>query len=225
MVAHIAHRFDDLRLRLERLGASIGVRCGLAIQKAAVAATEGDEALDCQRCAAGESFKYLYFWGHRPATDDKVGKSCFSQWYEASFKLDGVRYPSAEHYMMAAKARLFDDPRLLERILADEFADVTFSGGDPMFQPEAFARLARSIKEKSRKTIWCYTGYTFERLLDNPKQAELLKYIDVLVDGKFKQALRDESLLFRGSSNQRLIDVKASLKANKTVLLELNYDL
>lgn len=46
-----------------------------------------------QRCAAGESFKYLYFWGHRPATDDKVGKSCFSQWYEASFKLDGVRYP------------------------------------------------------------------------------------------------------------------------------------
>ena len=71
-----------------------------------------------QRCAAGESFKYLYFWGHRPATDDNVGKSCFSQWYEASFKLDGVRYASAEHYMMAAKARLFDDPRLLERILA-----------------------------------------------------------------------------------------------------------
>lgn len=71
-----------------------------------------------QRCAAGESFKCLYFWGHRPATDDKVGKSCFSQWYEASFKLDGVRYASAEHYMMAAKARLFDDSRLLERILA-----------------------------------------------------------------------------------------------------------
>ena len=82
-----------------------------------------------------------------------------------------------------------------------------------------------SIKEKSRKNIWCYTGYTFERLLNNPKQAELLKYIDVLVDGKFNQSLRDESLLFRGSSNQRLIDVKASLKANKTVLLELNYDL
>jgi hypothetical protein len=49
VVAHIAHRFDDLRLRLERLGACIGVRCGLAM-KAAVAATEGDEALDCQRC-------------------------------------------------------------------------------------------------------------------------------------------------------------------------------
>ena len=91
--------------------------------------------------------------------------------------------------------------------------------------PTGRFQLAQAIKEKSRKNIWCYTGYTFERLLDNPKQAELLKYIDVLVDGKFKQALRDESLLFRGSSNQRLIDVKASLKANKTVLLELNYDL
>lgn len=71
-----------------------------------------------QRCAAGESFKYLYFWGHRPAANDQVGKSCFSQWYEASFKLGGVRYASAEHYMMAAKARLFDDRKLLERILA-----------------------------------------------------------------------------------------------------------
>ena len=102
---------------------------------------------------------------------------------------------------------------------------VTFSGGDPFFHPEEFLALVKRIKESTGQNIWCYTGYTFERLLDNPKQAELLKYIDVLVDGKFKQALRDESLLFRGSSNQRLIDVKASLKANKTVLLELNYDL
>ena len=91
-----------------------------------------------------------------------------------------------------------------------------------MFQPEGFTELARAIKEKSQKNIWCYTGYTFEKLLNNPKQAELLKYIDVLVDGKFKQALRDESLLFRGSSNQRLIDVKASLRENKTVCVNYN---
>ena len=123
------------------------------------------------------------------------------------------------------KGKQISTEEILTKVLADDFANVTFSGGDPMFQPEGFTKLAQAIKEKSRKNIWCYTGYTFERLLDNPKQAELLKYIDVLVDGKFKQALRDESLLFRGSSNQRLIDVKASLKANKTVLLELNYDL
>ena len=116
---------------------------------------------------------------------------------------------------------LTDVTILADRLLSTN-EDITFSGGDPMFQPEGFTELARAIKEKSQKNIWCYTGYTFEKLLNNPKQAELLKYIDVLVDGKFKQALRDESLLFRGSSNQRLIDVKASLRENKTVCVNYN---
>lgn len=112
--------------------------------------------------------------------------------------------------------------QILDTILADPFADVTFSGGDPMFQPEGFAQLAHDIKQRSRKNIWCYTGYTYENLLHNPKQAQLLKYIDVLVDGKFKEELRDEELCFRGSSNQRLIDVQASLKRNETVLYSYN---
>lgn len=86
-----------------------------------------------------------------------------------------------------------------------------------MFQPEGFAELAQAIKEKSRKTIWCYTGYTFERLLSNPQQRKLLEHIDVLVDGRFRQELRDENLCFRGSSNQRLIDVPASLRAKKAI--------
>lgn len=111
---------------------------------------------------------------------------------------------------------------ILEKVLADPFADVTFSGGDPMFQPEGFAELARAIKERSRKNIWCYTGYTFEELLENPSQAQLLKYIDVLVDGKFIKELRDEELHFRGSSNQRLIDVQASLKKHETVTYDYN---
>lgn len=121
------------------------------------------------------------------------------------------------------RGRSFTEEAVLERILADEFADVTFSGGDPMFQPEAFARLARGIKEKSRKTIWCYTGYEYEKLLENPVQAALLASIDVLVDGRFEQALRDESLLFRGSRNQRLIDVPASLRTGKTVAWEPDF--
>lgn len=111
---------------------------------------------------------------------------------------------------------------ILKIVLADPFADVTFSGGDPMFQPEGFAQLAHDIKQRSRKNIWCYTGYTFEDLLRNPKQAQLLKYIDVLVDGKFEEKLRDEELCFRGSSNQRLIDVQASLKRKETVLYDYN---
>ena len=107
---------------------------------------------------------------------------------------------------------------ILQKVLADDFADVTFSGGDHMYQPEGFAELASAIKRKSRKNIWCYTGYTFEKLLKNPRQAQLLEYIDVLVDGRYRQELRDEDLQFRGSSNQRLIDVQASLKSGKTTL-------
>ena len=106
---------------------------------------------------------------------------------------------------------------ILQKVLDDPFADVTFSGGDPMFQPEGFAELAQAIKENSNKNIWCYTGYTFEQLLNNTRYTRLLQYIDVLVDGRFRQELRDESLYFRGSSNQRLIDVPASLKNGKVI--------
>lgn len=109
---------------------------------------------------------------------------------------------------------------ILSRVLADEFANVTFSGGDPMFQAEGFAELAAAIRAQSRKTIWCYTGFLFENLRKQPAQAALLRQVDVLVDGPFVQALRDEDLLFRGSSNQRLIDVPRSLEAGKAVLFE-----
>ena len=110
---------------------------------------------------------------------------------------------------------------ILEVILADPFADVTFSGGDPMFQPQGFAALARAIKERSGKNIWCYTGYLFEQLLENPAQRELLELVDVLVDGRFVEALKDELLRFRGSSNQRIIDVPRSLEEGKAVVLEI----
>lgn len=113
---------------------------------------------------------------------------------------------------------------ILRKVFDDPFADVTFSGGDPMFQPEGFTELAKAIKGKSRKNIWCYTGYTFEQLISNPRQRELLEYIDVLVDGRFRQDLRDESLRFRGSSNQRLIDVPASLRAQKVSIHLYDYD-
>ncbi|TLP77804.1 NADAR family protein [Pseudomonas nitroreducens] len=72
----------------------------------------------CRRIEAGEAFKYLYFWGHRPKHSVEVDKSCFSQWFGADFEIDGVTYTSAEHYMMAGKARLFGDEAALARILA-----------------------------------------------------------------------------------------------------------
>ena len=106
---------------------------------------------------------------------------------------------------------------IVRRILDDPFADVTFSGGDPFYQVEGFTRLAQAIKTNSRKSIWCYTGYSFEQIMQRPKLASLLPYIDVLVDGRFIRELRDESLRFRGSSNQRLIDVPASLRQGRVI--------
>ncbi len=110
---------------------------------------------------------------------------------------------------------------ILKIILDDPFADVTFSGGDPMFQPQGFTELAKAIKQQSNKNIWCYTGFLFEELLQNPAQKELLKYIDVLVDGRFIEALKNEELRFRGSSNQRIIDVPASLERGEIVVIDI----
>ena len=106
---------------------------------------------------------------------------------------------------------------LVQQVLSDPFADVTFSGGDPLMQVEAFTALARHIKNRSRKNIWCYTGYRYETVVRSPRLSMILPYIDVLVDGRYEQQLRDTSLPFRGSSNQRPVDVKASLTAKRVV--------
>ena len=94
---------------------------------------------------------------------------------------------------------------ILGVIKDDEFSNVTFSGGDPMYQVEGFTELARRIKEETGKTIWCYTGFTYEEILADKRMSMMLPYLDVIVDGPFVQALRDPELLFRGSSNQRII--------------------
>lgn len=109
---------------------------------------------------------------------------------------------------------------LMQEIEGDPFADVTFTGGDPLYQAEAFTELARRIKGETRKTIWCYTGYLFEQTLQEERFRHLLDEIDVLVDGPFIQSLRDEDLPFRGSTNQRIIDVRRSLQENRAVLWE-----
>ena len=68
--------------------------------------------------AHGHRVKYLFFWGHTATKPNVVSKECLSQWYESEFRVDGIVYPSAEHFMMAEKARLFNDQGALERILA-----------------------------------------------------------------------------------------------------------
>ena len=96
---------------------------------------------------------------------------------------------------------------------------VTFSGGEPFAQAEGFASLAVLLKEKGYE-VASYSGYTFEQLLNGtPAQRSLLEKIDVLIDGPFVQAEKSLELSFRGSKNQRILDVPASLKAGQAVLM------
>ncbi len=87
--------------------------------------------------------------------------------------------------------------------------NVTLSGGDPMFQVDELIELARRVKSAGRN-IWCYTGYTYEQVCADDRMSRLLPYIDVLVDGPYIESKRDLGLRFRGSSNQRLVDVRRS---------------
>ena len=103
---------------------------------------------------------------------------------------------------------------------------ITFSGGDPLYQVDACLELAKYIKSK-KMTIWCYTGFTYEALIslskNNPKIKEFLKTIDVLIDGPFVLEQKSLDCVFRGSTNQRIIDTKESLKQNKVCLVEKYY--
>lgn len=106
----------------------------------------------------------------------------------------------------------------LFREIVEADMNVTFTGGDPMLHPEGFIELARMIKQRTDKTIWCYTGYLFEDLLKHPLRRELVELCDVIVDGRYVEAERDLSLHFRGSRNQRIIDVAKSLSGEICLL-------
>lgn len=101
---------------------------------------------------------------------------------------------------------------------------VTFSGGDPLEQGESFAYMAKRFKDIGLN-IWVFTGYKFEYILEKLDEIsgwrELVENIDVLVDGRFEEALKEDSLEFKGSSNQRIIDVKNSLEEGKISLFNV----
>lgn len=90
------------------------------------------------------------------------------------------------------------------RIVEEEDFNVTFSGGDPLMHPHETAELARAISMMG-KTIWLYTGYTWEEIESDPLLSEPLPYLEAVVEGPFVEALKDRDLLFRGSSNQRIM--------------------
>ena len=100
---------------------------------------------------------------------------------------------------------------------------ITFSGGDPLFQPVPLLELAKKAKANGF-SVWCYTGWTLEQLIEknDPEIIRLLHYVDVLVDGRFEQDQKTMDLPFRGSKNQRLIDLPAYFEEGIIREIELN---
>lgn len=113
----------------------------------------------------------------------------------------------------------------LTKVLVEEMkknpllSGLTLSGGEPFEQAIPCSELARAAKEMGLN-VWCYTGYTWEDLVDSTYAMCLLQQVDVLVDGPFIQEEKTLELPWRGSKNQRLIDVQESIKQNKVVLWE-----
>lgn len=93
---------------------------------------------------------------------------------------------------------------------------LTLSGGEPFLQSEALLPIVQAAKEM-RLNIWAYSGFTYEQLISHEEYRNLLNYLDVLVDGKFMEEEKDYRLKFKGSKNQRIIDVQKSLKQNKVI--------
>jgi anaerobic ribonucleoside-triphosphate reductase activating protein len=116
-----------------------------------------------------------------------------------------------------------DTNSLIEDIKQNRYIDgVTFSGGEPLLQTEAFIHIAEKLKE-SNINIVCYTGFTFEEIIEskNESHIRLLKLTDMLIDGPYMEELKDLGLTYRGSKNQRVIDVKSSIKEEKVILERL----
>lgn len=120
---------------------------------------------------------------------------------------------------------LKDEAELYEGLKRDYIAGITFSGGDPL-HPANYQKVYELIKNIKRslpsKTIWLYTGYTWEEIMDKPELKTVIEPIDVLVDGRFETDLKDVTYHWAGSTNQRVIDVQKSLQEGRVILHEDN---
>lgn len=107
---------------------------------------------------------------------------------------------------------------IIEYLKDPQIEGLTLLGGEPMEHPVELREILLQIKKEVQKNIWVYSGFTYEKILTDENKFNLLKECDFLVDGLFNESLKDLKLRFRGSSNQRIIDIKKSLKENKVIL-------
>ena len=121
---------------------------------------------------------------------------------------------------------LFDnqaEDELFQDLKQDYIDGITLCGGSPLYEgnrSEVYRLVKRIRKELPNKTIWLYTGYTWEQIQNIPTAKQIVDLIDVLIDGRFIESLKDPKLHWKGSSNQRVIDVQKTLDKNEIVLYD-----
>lgn len=171
-------------------------------------------------------------WSQGYIADYKPFNFVDGEGVRCSLYVSGCLFQCPGCYNRAAQSFRYGTPYTQEletRILADLSHDyvqgLTLLGGEPFLNTPIVLPLVQKVREifGDTKDIWCWTGYTWEELQsETPDKHELLSYVDVLVDGRFELAKKDLTLQFRGSSNQRMIDVVASQKSAKIILWEPN---
>ena len=140
-------------------------------------------------------------------------------WFQGCYHKCLMCHNPQTHDINGGSLYKIDD--ICEKILNRTFIDgVCISGGEPFLQPEKLLIILKKLKPKFN--IWCYTGFLYEDLIKTPLNKKILEYIDVLVDGKFEIENFDYRLQYKGSTNQRIIDVKKSLESKQIKLYELN---
>lgn len=132
------------------------------------------------------------------------------------FRCKGCHNPQAQTLNGGIDVKL---SILYEEIKSDPLiTGITFSGGEPFIQPTPLIVFAKFLRAAGYN-LWSYSGYTFEKLVNDKKRLALLEQLDVVVDGPFMMNKKSMMIDFRGSTNQRIIDVQASLKTGKVVLM------
>ena len=133
-------------------------------------------------------------------------KNCFNKEYQ-NF-----------HFGKVFDEKAFDD--VMDCLSDANISGLSVLGGEPFDNLEGLKEFITKVRANSEKDIWIYSGYTFEELLEKDGAMDVLKNIDVLVDGRFVEDLKDLKLKFRGSSNQRIIDMKRTLEEDRILLMD-----
>ena len=139
-------------------------------------------------------------------------------------RCEGCFNESYQHFNYGNEWTKEIEDQFINQLKDPNIQGVTILGGEPFDQIKTndLLDLVKRIKEETKLKIWIYSGYTFEEILRHPLRRKILSYCDVLVDGKFVKELKDLTLKFRGSKNQRMINIKSSLNQNQIILLEDN---